>query len=164
MMTGLVLNALAQGEVVKKYFDKFEGNEQFVKVSISSKMFGLFTDLESDSEEAQEFMEAVSKLEGMKLVYGDSIDNATDLYGQATKDVMKAGFEELMSVKDAEENVLFSIKESGNTIEELMMVAGGNRRFVIMSVYGEIDLKKIAKLGTAMNMKGLSELEKLNDN
>ena len=53
----LSLGALAQGEVVSKYFDRFADNEDYVKASISSKMFSLFTELEAGSDEEKEFLE-----------------------------------------------------------------------------------------------------------
>ncbi len=160
-----VMVVMAQGKVVTKYFDRFENNQNFVKVSISSKMFSMFTDLETGSEAEEEFLKAVSKLKGMKMVVADSVPKeAPDLYKQAVSDVMKDGFEELMSVKDAEENLYFSVKESGGIISELMMVAGGKEKFVILSIFGEIDLKQIAKMASMMNVDGLRPLEKLDGN
>lgn len=154
---------MAQGKIVSKYFEQFADNDQFVKVSVSAKMFSLFTELEAGSPEEEEFLKAVSKLKGMKMVVGDSVPDSRKYYNQAIKDVEGAGFEELMSVIDAEENVMFSIKESGGKIEELMMVAGGNEKFVVLSLYGEIDLKNISKIARSMSIDGLSDLEKLDE-
>jgi hypothetical protein len=97
-------------------------------------------------------------------VVGDSVpDQAAKLYDQAIKDVDAQGFEELMTVLDAEENFKFSIKESGGIIEELVMVAGGKNNFVIMSLYGEIDLKNISRIARSMDVNGLDHLKKLDD-
>jgi hypothetical protein len=161
MTLGIAFGALAQGEVVNKYFNQFEDNEEFVKVSLSSKMFSMMAELEPGSDEEKEFLEAVKKLKGMKIVAADSTANSAKLYEQAKKDIQGAGFEELMSVMDAEENFQFSIKEKGNTIEELIMVAGGKKRFAIISLYGEIDLKSISKIARSMNVGPMSELSKL---
>ncbi len=43
--------AFGQGAVVSKYFDKFEDDETFTKVSLSSKMFSLFTEMEGNTEQ-----------------------------------------------------------------------------------------------------------------
>lgn len=153
--------SMAQGEIVNKYFDKFANNEEFVKVSVSSKMFSLFTELEAGSPEEEEFLKAVSKLKGMKMIVGDSITNGASLYADALKEVKNGGFEELMMVRDAEENFQFSIKEKGGVISELLMVAGGKKQFIVMSIYGEIDLKNISKIARSMNVTGLQNLEKL---
>ena len=151
----------AQGTVVNKYFNHLAGDDKFTKVSISSKMFSLFTELEAGSEAEEEFLKAISKLKGLKIIASDSIGNAAKMYTQALKDVDAAGYDELMSVQDAEENMRFSIKESGGKIEELLMVVGGKKRFVLLSLYGEIDLKNISKIAKGMNVGGLENLSKI---
>ena len=70
-MLGVAFGSMAQGTIVSKYFDKFSDNEEFVKVSVSSKMFSLFTELEAGSPEEEEFLKAVSKLKGIKMVVGE---------------------------------------------------------------------------------------------
>lgn len=157
----LSLGALAQGEVVSKYFDRFGSDDTYVKASISAKMFSLFTELEAGSEEEKEFLKAVSKLKGMKVLYGDSVKNAAKLYKEGVADVKKAGFEELMTVLDAEENFHFAIKEKSGIISELVLVSGGKKGYAILSLYGEIDLKNISKIAQSMRVKGLENLDKL---
>jgi len=159
----LALGALAQGEVVSKYFDRFADNEDFVKASISAKMFSLFTELEAGSDEEKEFLKAVSKLKGMKILYGDSVANSKKLYSEGISDVKKAGFEELMTVLDAEENFHFAIKEKSGIISELILVSGGKKGFSVLSLYGEIDLKNISKIARSMQLDGLSNLEKMDE-
>lgn len=155
--------AMAQGTVVTKYFNDLAADDKFTKVSVSSKMFSLFTELEAGSEAEKEFLLAISKLKGLKVIASDSIPNAAKIYTQALKDIDAAGYEELMSVKDAEENMRFSIKEKSGKIEELLMVVGGKKRFVLLSLYGEIDLKNISKIARSMNVSGLENLSKLED-
>ncbi|MCP4459182.1 MAG: DUF4252 domain-containing protein [Cytophagales bacterium] len=159
----LALGALAQGEIVSKYFDRFADNEEFVKASISAKMFSLFTELEAGSDDEKEFLEAVSKLKGMKVLYGDSVSQPKKLYNEGIADVKKAGFEELMTVLDAEENFHFAIKEKGGIISELILVSGGKKGFSVLSIYGEIDLKNISKIARSMQIDGLKNLEKIDE-
>ena len=155
--------AMAQGTIVSKYFDDLADNEAYTKVSVSSKMFSLFTELEAGSEAEKEFLKAVSKLKGLKIIAADSVPNSAAMYKKAISDVNKAGYEELMSVQDAEENMKFSIKEKNGVIEELLMVAGGKKGFVLLSLYGEIDLKNISKIAQAMKVEGLQNLTKLDE-
>jgi len=152
----------AQGELINKYLDDYSSNESFVKVSINSKMFSLFTELEGNTEEEKEFLEVVSKIKGLKILASDSLDGGSKtVFDKAVKDVDAAGYEELMTVKDAEEDVKFSIKEKNGVIEELIMVVGGNEDFAFMSLYGEIDLKTVSRLASTMRLDGLKNLKKL---
>lgn len=155
-----------QGTVVTKYFDRYESDETFTKVSVSSKMFSLFTEMEGSTEDEKEFLDLVSKLKGLKVVTSEKVSDPKGLYAEAIKDVEKAGYEELMTVTDAEENVKISIKENEGIIEELILVAGGKEKFAIMSLYGEIDLKQVSKLASMMRMnemKYLKEIDKAID-
>ena len=164
VITLLSITSLAFGQqVVTKYKDKYEGDETFTKVSVSSKMFSLFSEMEGSEEDEQLFYDITSKLKGMKVVASEKVSNPKALYDGAISDVNKAGFEELMTVKDAEENVKISIREKGGVIEELIMVAGGKEKFAMVSIYGEIDLKQISKLASLMRVNQLKYLENLDE-
>lgn len=158
----LSVGLMAQGTVISKYFNDLEDNEDFTKVSVSQKMFSMFTELEAGSDSEKEFLEAVSKLKGLKVIMADSVANSAKMYKTACADVDKAGYEELMSVKDADENFKFSIIEKDGIIQELLMVAGGNKQFVMLSLYGEIDLNNISKIAQEMRVQGLENLGKMN--
>ncbi|MEL6562037.1 MAG: DUF4252 domain-containing protein [Bacteroidota bacterium] len=153
--------AMAQSPIIEKYMDKYEGNEDFTKVSLNGRMFSLFAQLEGGTEEEKEFMEAVSKIQGLKVLVGEKVEDAPKLFKQATAEVDKAGYDELMTVKDADEDMKFSIKEKGGVIEELIMVVGGNKSFVLLSLYGEIDLNAISKVAKKMDVGGFSNLSRL---
>ena len=153
----------AQGAVVKKYMEKYADNKDFVKVSVSAKMFSLFTELEAGSPEEEEFLKAVSKLKGLKVLVGEKVEDSGKLYKSTIAEVDKSGYDELMTVTDAEENMKFAIKDNGGKIEELIMVLGGNEKFVLLSLYGEIDLKNISKIAKSMKVDGFENLSKIGE-
>lgn len=156
-------SANAQNDVVTKLFNDYYDDENFTKISVSSKMFELFTNIDAGDEDEEAILEAVSKLKGLKVIAADSVVNSKELYSKAVKKVSGNGYEELMEVKDAKENMKFMIKEKDGLITELVMIVGGHKSFIIMSLYGEIDLKKISKLSKSMNIKGMEHLKQLDD-
>jgi hypothetical protein len=125
-------------------------------------MFGLFTNMEADTPEDKEVLEAISKLKGLRVLAKDNTDNARALYKEAFSLVPSKEYEELMSVRDKDKDMKFMIKESGGKISELLMIAGGSNDFMVMSLFGEIDLKQISRIGKKMNIDGLENLEKMN--
>ena len=151
----------AQDDVISKYFSSYLDDENFTKVSVTSRMFSLFTDIETGDEDEKEFLEAISKLKGLKVISGDSIEDGMSKYKDALKKINGKGYEELMSVKDGNENFEFMIKDKDGVISELLMVAGGKNQFHLMTLYGEIDLKKITKLASKMKIDALDHLRKL---
>lgn len=159
----MCFTASAQNDVVTKLFNDYYDDENFTKISVSSKMFELFTEIEPGDEDEHDILEAVSKLKGLKVIAADSIGNSRQLYTNAVKKISGNGYEELMEVKDAKEDMKFMIKEKDGIIDELVMVVGGNKSFFILSLYGEIDLKKISKLSKSMNVKGMEYLKQLDE-
>jgi hypothetical protein len=126
-------------------------------------MFELFTNIEPGDENEEEILEAISNLKGLKVIAADSIGNSKKLYTDAVKKISGNGYEELMEVKDAQEDMKFMIREKDGIINELVMVVGGNRSFFVMSLFGEINLKDISRLSHSMNIKGMEYLKKLDE-
>ncbi|HNP06126.1 MAG TPA: DUF4252 domain-containing protein [Cyclobacteriaceae bacterium] len=160
----VVAGAYAQGEAVSKFFSKYQSDDTFSQVTISSKMFGLFTNMEMENKEDQEVLDAISKLKGLKILAKDETRDARGLYDEANKMLPKSEYEELMYVRDKDKDMRFFINEKGGKINELVMIAGGSNDFMLLSVFGEIDLKQISKIGSKMDVDGLKDLERLKDN
>ncbi len=152
----------AQDNVVSKYFSDYQKDANFTKVSVTSKMFSLFTDIDTDDPNEAELLEAMSKMKGLKAVINEKTENSAQLYTNAIQKVSSDGrYEELMSVEDAEENIMFMVLDNGGVINELLMIVGGNKHFMVMTLYGEIDLSQIAKLSRVLNVKGMEQFQAL---
>ncbi|MDX1628994.1 MAG: DUF4252 domain-containing protein [Fulvivirga sp.] len=148
-------------DAITRFFGKYETDENFSHVSITSRMFGLFTDLEVENEEDQAVLDAISKLEGLKILAKENTDRGKALYQEILNKLPKNEYDELMSVRDKDKDMKFMIKEKDGKISELLMVMGGDKEFFVLSLFGDIDLKQIAKISSAMDIDGLEGLEKL---
>lgn len=159
MMVG-ALAASAQNDAVTKFFNKYQDNPEFTQVTVSSKMFGLFTNMDVEKPEDKEILEAISKIKGLRIIAKDEARDSRELYKEALSVVPK-DYEELMFVRDKDQDMKFLIKESGGKISELLMIAAGNDDFKMLSLFGEIDLKKVSRIGSKMNIDGLDQLNKM---
>ncbi|HLT81586.1 MAG TPA: DUF4252 domain-containing protein [Cyclobacteriaceae bacterium] len=153
------VTAQAQNDAISRFFDKYAGDDSFTQVTVSSKMFSLFTDMEAETPEDKEVLEAISKLKGIRIIAKDNARNARELYREAFALIPKSDYQELMSVRDDRKDMKFMIREDGDKISELLMVMGGPEEFMVLSVFGEIDLKQISRIGRKMNVSGLEKLE-----
>ncbi len=154
------VGAFAQ-DAISKFFSKYQNDESFSQVTVSSKMFGLFTNMDADTQEDKEVLEAISKLKGLRILAKEDARNARELYKEAFTLIPTNQYEELMSVRDKDKDMKFLIKESGGKISEMIMVLGGTTQFMVLSLYGEIDLKQVSRLGKKMNVSGLDNLRNL---
>ncbi len=148
-------------DAISRFFEKYASDQSYTNVSITSRMFSLFTDLEMESQEDKEIMDAIGKLKGLKILAKEDISNGKALYNEALSKLPKAEFEELMSVRDEDKDMKFMIKEKDGKISELVMLMGGDSQFFILTIFGEIDLKQVAKISKAMDIDGLDNLNKL---
>jgi hypothetical protein len=156
----ITFTAASGQDVISKFFTKYQNDETFTNVNISSKMFGLFTQMDADNPEDKEVLDAISKLKGLKIIAKENARNSRELYTEALGLIPKH-FEELMSVRDKDKDMKFMIEEKGGKISEMLMVVGGNEEFMVMSIFGEIDLKQISRIGSKMNIKGLENLQNM---
>ena len=167
VMLGVVMMlsvaAQAQNDVIAKFFNKYDGDESFSKVSISGKMFSMMANIDGNTEDEKAMISAISKIKGLKILKKDDARNSRELYKEALSMVPTGQFEELMTVRDKDKDMKFFTKESGGKISELVMVLGGNEEFLVMSLFGEIDLKEMGKIGKSVNIDGLQNLDKMKD-
>lgn len=147
-------------DAISKFFNKYQSDESFSQVNISSKMFGLFTQMDAQTPEDKEVLDAISKLKGLKILAKDDARDSRALYKEAFSLIPK-DYEELMTVRDKDKDMKFLIKENGGKISELLMVMAGNEDFMVMSIFGEIDLKQISRIGKSMDIKGLENLQQI---
>ncbi len=161
VMMVVSMAAQAQGDPISKFFSKYQDNPEFTQVTVSSKMFGLFTNMDVKEPDDKEILEAISKIKGLRVLAKNDARDSRELYKEALTIVPK-DYEELMFVRDKDQDMKFLIKEtSPGKISELLMIAAGNDDFKMLSLFGDIDLKKIGKIGSKMNIDGLDKLHKM---
>jgi len=157
----MVMSGVFAQDAISKFFGKYQNDESFSQVTVSSKMFGLFTNMEAETAEDKEVLDAISKLKGLRILAKDDARNARELYKEAFTLIPMKEYEELMSVRDKDKDMKFLIKENGGKISELLMIMGGNEEFMVLSLFGEIDLKQVSRIGKKMDVKGLENLDKM---
>jgi hypothetical protein len=155
----------AQGQ-----FDSYEDEKDVTSVVVTKNMFKLLAeiDLESDDPEVKDYLELVNNLDNIKIFITDSDAVAKRMSADVKKYVGSAkGLNELMRVKDEEKNIKFYSKEgkSSSFVSELLMFMEGDidgkEGTMIMSITGNIDLKKISKLTKDLNVPGSDELKNI---
>lgn len=152
-----------------KLYEKYAGQENVTSVNISSEMFKMIAGMKIDTgkmenNEAKHVMDAVSKMNGMKiLTYMKSNERDNTFYNDIKNEFNLDGYVEMMSVKDGDSDVKFYAKKKGNMISEMLMIADENDETVLMNFSGLFDMKTISKLGQSMNMHGMDKLERLEE-
>lgn len=150
---------LAQKTPVDELFDKYSGKEGFTSVYITSYMFSMFTDVETDDPEFDELMK---NLKAIKILATDETYNGNaNFYKEIIDKLPMDQYKELMVIKEKDQDVKFLINEKDGKIIELLLIAGGKDENALISIQGNIDLKNISKLSKSMQIEGLEHLEEI---
>ena len=116
------------------------------------------------TEDGKEMVDMAKSIESIRILAMDTVMNGVNLYTEVMNALPKNDFKELMSVKEKDMDIKFMIQEKDSKVRELLMVIGGSKDDnAIISITGDINLAKMGSLAKSMNIKGMENLEKLND-
>ncbi len=154
----------AQSSSIDKLFDKYSGQDGFTSINISKSMFAFFAKLEGiEDDEFNKMQEVIDNLDGLKILSCDS-RNSQRLgdFRKGIDNMLKSNkFEELMVMKENNNEVKFMIKNEGDDIVELILIAGEDDDLAVISFFGKIDLAAISKLSKTVKINGMDHLQGL---
>ncbi len=153
--------AFAQDDAIGKFFGKYVDDNRFTVVSISPKMFRLLAKVQWDTIPA-DVRQTVTRLQSLRILSTETTPQY--FYKEALATIDHKEYEDLVTVRSYKDNVRFMIKESGETIHELLMIAVDNDGFTLMSFVGDIDLDKLSRLSGDMGIKGMENLKNVKRN
>ena len=158
----LVMSISAQQSAVDKIFDKYSGKEGYTTVHISSFMFNLLNSLEVDDPEYDEFKKATSGISSIKILTQDG--GESEAFGKELLQLLpRDEYQEMMVVKDEDEDVLFLAREEGGRITEFLLIVSGGGDDALIAIQGDIDLESLSSIASGLDMPGMENLEELND-
>jgi hypothetical protein len=158
----LVTLIKAQSNPVDEMFDKYSEKPGFTVVSISSKMFSMFAGAEEADKDADDI---ISKLKSIKILsVEDSLLNKNlNFYTELSKKLDLSVYEELMAVKEGGNITRFLIRQTGKTINELLVITGGPEGNSLISIKGDLNLKNLSELSRSVGMDELKDLDQIEE-
>ncbi|OQX81113.1 MAG: hypothetical protein B6D64_02330 [Bacteroidetes bacterium 4484_276] len=153
-------------------FEKYGAKDGFTTVHITKELFSLFGEMTQDveGEDVQGLNEVIDGLEYIRiLMYENSGDNkyadsgTLKAFKEDLEEVKLKNFTELMTVREQDETVKFMIRKEGKIIRELLLLISQDNEAGFISITGNINLKSIAKISKSMDIKGLEQLQKIDE-
>jgi Domain of unknown function (DUF4252) len=169
-------NMQAQDDAITKYFTKYAEDERFTVVYVSPKMFQMIAKISSDDPDWQKAKDVLKDISGLRIIAVDNDDmdgengqkivqtnriNGHAMYKEAMNTLNGRSYDELLTVRDGQQNVRIMTRESGSSINELLLLVGEPDSFVMLSFTGRIDLERISGLGNSLNIQGAEHLGKI---
>jgi hypothetical protein len=156
-ITGMAV--IAQSPV-DKIFNKYAGKDGYTTVEINSMMFKLMSNIETNDPEYEDFKKATSGIESIRIL---AQDNGGANFARELLDILpREKYEEMMVVKESDEEVVFLAREEGGIVTEFLLIVDGKGNDDALIVFkGNIDLESIASLSGAMDLPAMESLEDL---
>ena len=160
-LIGAMVNA--QNPAIDKLFDKYGETEGFTTVIIKGKLFDMISCLEDD-EEVDPEIEFMSKLTSIRILAMDECEKpeGINFYDEVMATLDDSGYEELLLVKEKDQDVKFLVKEKDGIISELLLVVGGEDNALI-SILGDIDIKQAHRIAKEVQGEHMVHFKKLKD-
>ena len=156
------LTLIGQKSAVDKVFDKYNGKDGYTTVYISSFMFNMLNSLESDDPEYNEFKKATAGISSIKILTQEGGDS--EAFGAELLEMLpRSEYQEMMVVKDQDEDVLFLAREENGRITEFLLIVSGGGDDALIAITGDIDLESISKIASGLDMPGLENLEDIEE-
>ena len=154
--------AFGQQSAVDKVFDKYSGKDGYTTVYISSFMFNMLNSLDVDDPDYNEFKKATSGINSIKILTQDGGNSQS--FGKELLDMLpRSEYQEMMKVKDEDEEVLFLAKESGGKISEFLLIVSGGDEDVLIAITGDIDLESLSSIASGLDIPGMENLDELEE-
>ncbi|NAS30315.1 DUF4252 domain-containing protein [Flavobacteriaceae bacterium R38] len=156
-------------------FEKYESNNKVGFINISPKMIELAADIgkNTNDPDARNLADLAKSIKTFKVMTTEDTDISEDIHSWVNRHLKNSSLEELMRVRDGDTNVKAYIREGRdeNHISELLMfvtgigkanvnINGTELETVLVSLTGDIDLRKIGELTDKMNLPGSKQLKK----
>ena len=144
-----------QKDALDDFFNSYSDKDGYTFITINGNLFGLFKKFDDDPDLA----DLDQKITSVRIVSkeGDSAFDGPDLYSDLKGIIRRGGYEELMKVKNPDENMLFLVRTDRDVIKELLIVASGDSETVIQ-VRGNFTQDDVERF---TQEEGLAELEML---
>lgn len=159
MVIGQTLTA--QNDAITKYFDQYKDDSNFTIVNISPKLFEMIANMAQEEIDDDEVLEMIKEMKGLKVLKTEV--EPMKYYNEAISKIDTKSYEELVTVRDEDQNVkiLSKDEEGGKIVNEMLIIVGAEDEFVLVSIVGKLDMSKLVKLAKNMDIDGMEHLENL---
>lgn len=144
----------AQNPACDKVFNFYAGTKGLLTLNVSEN---LLTELFADGKMNDDFNISSIKI---LVVEDTALNSKLNFYKEVVPNLNKKEFEELMTVKNSERDLVMLRKKHNQKITEFILVSGGNDNFLIY-IKGNLSLSNLNKISQVVfNPDNFKKLEK----
>lgn len=130
-----------------KLFDKYSEMDNVTSVYISKAMFQMMPSFET---KGLNLMNLKGKIDGLQILSTQDMSKKENMRNDF-KGLIGKNHEELMRVKDGHTRATFYVKQKGDRISELIMLADTDSSFNVIQLLGNFTLQEIQDITKEIN-------------
>ena len=159
-----LIGTISAQSAVDKVFSKYAGKDGYTTVVINSFMFKFLANIETDDPEYESFRNATSGIESIRILTQNGGEDSHRFGKELLEILPRKEYKELMVVKEADEEIVFLVKEEdGQVTEFLLIVSGEDDEDALIVITGVIDLESISSLTSGLDLPGMESLEEFEE-
>jgi len=141
----------------QSFIEKYEDIDDVSSVLVTEEMFKMLGSIEPEGQKAKEELEVLKDLTGLRILSTDKSEYKTQILNDVNKYISTHNLKELIRIKDKDAKVIFYVIKGGkpfiaNELVMIMIKKEQPEEVVVMQLTGKINLKKISKLNSKVNM------------
>ncbi len=141
------------------FFNRYSGMDGYNSVIINGNLFGLFRIFDDDPD----LENLDQKVTSIRILSRERDTEPSHEFISDIRNIVKrGGYEELMSLRNSEDDVRFLVKTHGDIIKELLIVASGDDDAVIQ-IKGRLTRDDVSRI-SENHAEGIARLEQLETN
>lgn len=137
-------------------FNRYSGMDGYNSVIINGNFFSLFRNFDDDPD-LENLDRKVTSIRVLTRERGTEVNN--EFISEIRNIVRRGGYEEMISVRNSEDDVRFLVKANGDIIKELLIVATGDDDAVIQ-IKGRLTRDDVSRI-SENHAEGIARLEQL---
>lgn len=126
---------------VDALFEKYAGDNGFVTITINGDLLRLAKCLDNDDDDNNNDCWPKEISEIRILAQEDNDNPVANFYETALKELNRGDYEEFMSVKKSDQDIIMLVKAEGNSFREFLLVVGGEDN-VLVQIKGKMTFKE----------------------
>ncbi|HCC69559.1 MAG TPA: hypothetical protein DEQ09_00165 [Bacteroidales bacterium] len=132
---------------IDRLFDRYQGVDGFVTVTISGNFLKMLGQFDDDDE----FLKHSDKFTVIRILAQEDDDMEVDnFYDLVIDEIDKGGYEEVVRINSSDADVKIMVKADGNIFSEFLLVAGGDDNAIIQ-IKGKLTQKMIEEISESIN-------------
>lgn len=148
----------AQNTALDQFVDTHKQDLKFTFAYMTRDLFEVVSNTKVQDKDWKKLHQVVKNVGSLRLLATDENPESKTLYQDALRAVPTDEFDELLTVRDGNDNVRVWTKDDQDRLTDLVLLVGTPDEFVLVLFSGELELGDLSKLAELFDSKSVEQL------